>query len=162
MKSSVRTVLLGAVLALVVAGCGGGGKTASGNGYHFALPAHWHSVAPSSAVEGAVYTRDGKTALLTIRSEARVPIVSTRFIKSLDAEFRKNLKGYVPLAHRILVTKAGPVFYFSYTQKSNGRLTSIILVPGHGKSFILDAVSNPSSKAATRDIASIFHTFVPR
>jgi hypothetical protein len=146
MRSSVQTAVSVAVLALVLAGCGGSNKTVSGTGYHLTLPAHWHQVTRSvPAGVDAVYTRDGKTALLTIRSEARVPV-----------------KGYVPLAHRILVTKAGPVFYFSYTQKSGGRLTSIILVPGHGKSFILDAVSNPDSKAATRDIASIFHTFVPR
>lgn len=163
MRISVRATVAIAALALVSAGCGGGShKTSTGPGYHFKLPAHWHRQTHSvPAGEDAVYVRNDHTALLTIRTEPRVPVISKRFIRGLDAEFGRRLKGYVPLAHRILVTKAGPVFYFSYTQKHDSRLTSIILVPAHGHSFVLDAVSNPKSKAATRDIASIFHTFVP-
>ena len=153
-----------AALALVVAGCGGGGKKpVSTPGYHFTLPAHWHQETHSLPVGvDAAYVRDDHTALLTIGTDPRVPVISKRFIHSLDAEFGRRLKGYVPLAHRILVTKAGPVFYFSYTQKTSGRLTSILLVPGHGHSYILDAVSNPKAKAATRDITTMFHNFVPR
>lgn len=155
---ATASALAGAFLAaLALAGCGGGGGTP----YSFAVPAHWKQRTPTPHGLVAVYVREGGAALLTIRADAGTIVVSKRFVRSLDAQFRKRLAGYVPLTHKIVVTKAGPAFYFSYTQKQGGRLTSILLVPAHGKSYVLDAVSNPRLKAATHDIGTIFHTFVP-
>lgn len=164
MRISLRALAAVAVLALVVSGCGvSKHPSASGRDYRFTLPAHWHRVVRSVPVGvDAVYTRDDHSALLTIRTDQGTLVISKRFIGSLNAQFGRRLKGYVPLAHRIVVTKAGPAFYFSFTQKGAGRLTSILLVPGHGRSYVLDAVSTPSSEGATKDIASMFHTFVPR
>lgn len=156
-----RRAIVVLVAAAVLGGCGGGNGTESGNGYHFSLPAHWHKRSTVPTGVQAVYERDDHTALVSVRSEPRRIVISHRFIRSLGAQLRRQFRGYVPVAHRIVVTKAGPAFLFSFAQKAGGRLTSILLVPAHGKSYVLDAVSNPRSKAATRDVASIFKTFVP-
>jgi hypothetical protein len=153
-------VIAAAVVVPLVALRGGGGGISGG--YQFTLPAHWHELQSVPAGVDAAYERDDSTVLLTIRKDRRVPVISKRFIHGLDREFGKHLKGYVPITHRILVTDAGPVFYFAYTQKTNGRLTSIVLVPAHGFSYVLDAVSDPRSKPARRDLVTIIHTFQPK
>ncbi|MGH3009957.1 MAG: hypothetical protein ACRDLM_11210 [Gaiellaceae bacterium] len=147
-----------AAIALVVAGCGGG---KSGPGYNFTLPADWHQLSSVPAGVDAAYERNDTKVVMTIRKNPRVPVISHRFIHSLDVEFGKRLKGYVPLADRIVVTKAGPVFFFAYTQKNVGRLTSIVLVPAHGFSYVLYFVSDPRSKAARQDMAEVIHSFAP-
>jgi hypothetical protein len=158
------TVIAGA--ALVAAGCGGGGggktSTSASPGYTFRLPPHWHRLKHAPAGIAAAYERNDTTAVLTIRKDRRVPVISRRFIHSLDVEFGKRLKGYVPLTDRIVVTKAGPVFFFAYTEKNVGRLTSIVLVPAHGFSYVLDFVSDPRSKAARHDMATIIQSFAPK
>lgn len=156
-----RVAATGAValtVAAVAAGCGGGGKS---TGYAIALPTGWHHVKAVPAGIDAAYQRSDATAYLTISTEQRVPVVSRRFIHSLDVEFGKRFKGYVPLTDRIIVTKAGPVFFFAYTEKNVGRLTSIVLVPAHGFSYILDFVTDPRSKAARQDMAKIIQSFKP-
>lgn len=146
-----------AVLALVAAGCGGSGK-----GYSLTLPSGWHQIKPAPAGVVAAYERNDATSYLTIRKDSRVPVVSSKFIHRLDVEFGKRLKGYTPLTAQIVTTGAGPVFFFAYTQKNVGRLTSIVLVPGHDSSYVLDFVNDPRSKAAQQDMASIIHTFKPQ
>lgn len=155
----VAAVAAVAVVALVAAGCGGGKASP---GYTFTLPAHWQRLSSVPAGVDAAYKRTGATAVLTIRKDPRVPVISRRFIHGLDVQFGKRLKGYVPVTDRIVVTKAGPVFFFAYTQKSVGRLTSIVLVPAHGFSYVLDFVSDPRSKAARHDMATIIHSFTPK
>jgi hypothetical protein len=147
-----------AAVALAMAGCGGG-KSASG--YTFTLPSGWHKLASPPVGVDAAYQRNDVSSVLTIKKDPRVPVISKRFIHRLDVEFGKRLKGYVPLTDRIVVTKSGPVFFFGYTQKNVGRLTSIVLVPAHGFSYVLDFVSDPRSAAARRDMATIIHSFVP-
>jgi hypothetical protein len=167
-RRALAAPAIAAVLA-VAAGCGSGSGgsgtgtgTGPGSGYHFKLPAHWQKRASTAAGVIAVYARSDHTALLTIRSEPRRIGVSPRFAHGIDVQLRRRLKGYRPLSHQIIVTKAGPTFLFTYTQTVGGKLSSILLVPAHGRSYILDAVSNPASRAATRDIAKIFKSFVPR
>lgn len=146
-------------IALVVAGCGGGKP---GPGYTFTLPADWHQLSSVPSGVDAAYERNDASVVLTIRKDPRVPVISRRFIHGLDVQFGKRLKGYIPLTDRILVTDAGPVFFFAYTQRNVGRLTSIVLVPAHGFSYVLDFVSDPRSKAARTDLATVVHSFKPQ
>lgn len=158
--------LAAVAVAVALAGCGSGGgagpSKVSGSGYHFTLPAHWQKQSSTPAGVIAVYERSDHTALLTIRGESKRIAISRRFSQALGRQLRRRFRGYVPVAHRVLVTKAGPVLLFAYAQRRGGRLTSLLLVPAGTRSYVLDAVSNPTSKAATRDVASIFHSFVPR
>lgn len=155
----MRRVAAIAAVALIAAGCGG---AKASPGYKFTLPAGWHQLTPRPAGVDAAYQRNDTTAVLTIRKDSRVPVISRRFIHGLDVQFGKRLKGYTPLDDRIVVTDAGPVFFFAYTQKTVGRLTTIVLVPAHGFSYVLDFVSDPRSKAARHDIATIIRTFAPK
>jgi hypothetical protein len=156
-RLSVRRAAAIAALALIAAGCGGSGK-----GYTFTLPSGWSQIKSPPAGIMAAYERNDASSVLTIRKDARAPVISRRFIHGLDVQFGKRLRGYVPLTDRILLTDAGPVFFFAYTEKNLGRLTSIVLVPAHGFSYVLDFVSDPRSKQARRDIASIIHSFKPQ
>jgi hypothetical protein len=158
-----RSALAALAAVAVLAGCGSGAGTGADAGsYHLKLPAHWQQRSSTPAGVVAVYVRSDHTALLTIKSEPRRIGVSPRFAHGIDVQLRRRLKGYRPLSHQIVVTKAGPAFLFTYTQTVGGELTSILLVPARGRSYVLDAVSDPASKAATRDIGRIFHSFVPR
>lgn len=134
------------------------------------LPAHWKAVSSSqlSSANGpaiAAYERTDGTAVVLVRRGSTLPVISQQFVKTLDARFRKNLPGYAPLAARIITTKAGAVFFFSYvrrTGKKRGTVDTVVLVPAGDHSFVLDTVSNPTSTAAAKDLGSIIDSFRPR
>jgi hypothetical protein len=132
-----------------------------------ALPAHWHELTAAqlkalSKPAVAAYARDDGTALVTIRRAGAAPVISADFVHSLDQRFRSRLSDYVPVSARVITTKAGGAFFFSYVRRNLGTLDTIVLVPAGKQSYLLDSVSNPGSLAATHDVGRIINTFDPR
>lgn len=154
---AVAAAVIAAAIVVPLVVLGGNGK-----GYTFTLPADWQQTSPAPAGVVAEYRRSDHTGLLTIRSESRRIVISPRFVHGIDTELQQRLPGYRPLAHHIIVTKAGAAFLFVFIQRVGGRLTSILLVPAGSRTYFLDAVTTGTSKPATRDVGTIFHSFVPQ
>lgn len=156
--------LAAVVVLLALAGCGGGGGNGAVNasGYSFLLAPHWQQL-PTPKGMVAAYRRDDHSALLTIRRTPGSPVITKAFLKTLDLRFHERLPGYVPLGAKIVDTRAGGVFLFTYTQKKSGKLTTIAVVPvqGKGYSFVLDAVMNSASATAGHDIVQMINSFAP-
>jgi len=137
------------------------------NAFTFTLPSNWHELTPAelkklSKPAVAAYARNDGTALVTIRQEGAAPVISADFVQSLDQRFRSKLSDYVPVSARVITTKAGGAFFFSYVRQKLGTLDTIVLVPAGAHSYVLDSVSNPGSLAATHDVGQIINTFDPR
>lgn len=129
------------------------------------LPANWRSLSiaklTSQGPAIAGYERSDGRALVVIRRAAPLPSITQKFVKSLDAQFKKKLADYQPVAARIITTKAGAVFFFSYIRRKKGTLDTVVLVPAGDHSFVLDSISNPNSTPAARDVGAIINSFLP-
>ena len=67
-------------------------------------------------------------------------------------DFRKQ-------SSRIIETKAGKAFYFSYIRERKGTVHTVVIVPKGARSYALNTVSQGGEKRVARDIAQILLSF---
>jgi hypothetical protein len=127
-----------------------------GNRFRLTYPDDWRRLGgadlaalPRSTL-AALQRKDGKGLVLIRREASAAGVSASRLARDLNAEFRRRLPDYRLVSARLLTTRSGRVFFYSYVRQKQGTLHVLALAPAGDHSYILDAVADPGA----RDVAA--------
>jgi hypothetical protein len=102
--------------------------------------------------------KDGK-GFVVLRAEGRAPANFDTFAGQLSTELSKRIPDYQKQSSRIIQTKAGKAFYFSYIRTRKGTVHTVVIVPKGARSYALNTVSQGGERGIARDVAQIILSF---
>jgi len=136
-----------------------------GNPFRLDYPAAWQPLRrpelarmpghPLAALDLA-----GGVASVTITRDVPAE-AGPRLVRQVRDDFEERLADYRLLSARLLRTRAGEIFVYSYVAPDAPALHTDALVPAGNHSYLLASVARPGAKTAVDGIAAIIRSFRP-
>jgi hypothetical protein len=105
-----------------------------------------------------VRRKDGKGYVI-LRREKQAPRNFSAFSAQLTRELDQRVPDFQRQSSRIVRTRAGEAFFYSYIRRRAGTVHSVLVVPAGERSYALNTVSRGGSEQAAREIARILLSF---
>lgn len=142
-------------------------NTATGSSYEIQYPDSWIALSreqlealPESPL--AVIQRKDGAGFFVLRQGGRASGNSERFAADLTQQLRKRIKDFSKRTVKIVKTRAGKAFYYSYIRKNRGTVHAIVVIPAGNRSYVINTVSSGQNAAAARQLAQMIVSFEKR
>ena len=172
---ALAAALIGAALAVAVllgAGVTGGdsqprSKELRGPGFTLAYPAGWVPLTTEQLTElkgqaTAIVRRPDGHGTVIVRRKAAPKDQSLRSLtRGLTAELGRRFDDFRFVSARVVQTRAGEAFLYTFTRSKAKTAQSIALVRVGSANYTLDAVARSDDPRAAREVAAIVRSFGP-
>lgn len=132
--------------------------------YQIGLPKGWRALTKAELAKvpshplGILRRNDG-TGFLVIRRAGKLPSDLNAFSASLDKQFKSRFKDFKRQTAKVIKTRSGKAFFYSYLNKKKGTVTSVTIVPAKKGSFTLNSVSKGGEDAVARELGRMIVSF---
>lgn len=135
-----------------------------GNRFTIQYPPGWRPLSQSelASLPGqplALLRRERGEGLLVVRREKRAPTDLETFSRRLTRELERRVPDFRKQRSRLVRTRAGRAFYFSYIRSRAGTVHTIVIVPAGDHSYALNTVSPGGDVAVARQLAGMILSF---
>jgi len=132
--------------------------------FSLVLPDGWRAVrgaalAKIASTPAAVLRRTDGTGVVVVHERPALARNSRSLTRALTAQVARRFRGVQPVSARTVALPGGPAYVYTFARPAAGRVQSIAVAPGAGRTYTLDAVTGSGARDVAAQVGAILRSF---